>query len=494
MKAWLTALLPALLVLGVVVSTAPLSSPDGVEMAMAGRCLLRLPVDGGACAGLEPWMWPPAFPLLSGALALFLRPDLAALLVGLAAGGALVVPLCSLARRLGGEAAGLAVVPLLLAVPSLRTHMLTGEARTLALLGLFGAWALLVPAELGIRRRLTGGLLAGLALLSRPEAILGVGLLLAWLLWRDRSRAWPVLAGALGVWLPYVALISVIAGHLALTSRGWQAGAYGWLEVLPEDWVTMDLAAGSRGTPLRAMLATASVPYPSPPTAGAAQALAWLGFTLRESLPLWLIPLAGLGGWVAWRRRMGEALWVMVLLALPCLPISLLPQAHDDALPANNVLSVLLVGVLLAAAATGWLARGRAWALAGLSATWIALGILIPTGETQAVVDPATFALGTAWIEAESGPQARVGATLVTAPLVHAAGRPRAAIPGPWAVPSWLEGPDRPDLLVISDIDLPFAAASLHAIEASGQAELLTVLTQPGEWLAIYRLRPRGAG
>ena len=70
--------LPAAVLL--VLMTAPVGvSPDGVEMAAAGACLWQTPIDAGACVGLEPWFWPPLFPLMAGLpTALGLDPGLAA--------------------------------------------------------------------------------------------------------------------------------------------------------------------------------------------------------------------------------------------------------------------------------------------------------------------------------------------------------------------------------------------------------------------------------
>ena len=128
--------LPAILLVVLALLAPGFTSPDGVELALAGQCLWRLPVDGLAgCAGAEPLFWPPAAPLLSGLLAAVLSLSVAATLASLLASALLCLPLMSLTERLGGRRAAWLVGPLLILMTSTPSLMHTsadgyGDARS----------------------------------------------------------------------------------------------------------------------------------------------------------------------------------------------------------------------------------------------------------------------------------------------------------------------------------------------------------------------------
>lgn len=492
-------LLPALFALGLLLTTPPFLSADGMEQAMAGRCMWWSLQQEGACAGLEPWFWPPAFPFLVGGLTGILPPATALLVVSLGLAGLLVLPLALLARRAGGPGAGLVLLPLLLAIEPLRRHLLMGDARTLAMLALATAWllALDLPGARPRLRALAVGLLGGLAILSRPEALLLVGVLGLYLLWRQRRLVPVVALGILALALPYWAALSLEAGGLTLTGRSWQGGAYGWLATLHEDWVKLDLSAGSRGSPLRSRLIGADVSGGAPPTADPAEALRWGAFMLRRSVPVWLAPLAAWGAWSLRRGPGREVLLATALLALPSFPIALLPQAQDEALPTTNLQLFLCALAVLAAAGLGRLAdRGRtasarAAILSGGAGLCLALGLLLPLKQEGRDAQDPTLAQAASWLQAHTDEHEAVAVSLSASPAVHLAERRRVHLPSPWAVASWLDDPGRPDWLLYSHLDRPFASGTLRELVRQERVRQVAVIRDGHHWLAIYEVRDR---
>ncbi|MCB9742753.1 MAG: hypothetical protein H6741_20800 [Alphaproteobacteria bacterium] len=474
MRRW-TPLLPGLLALALALARAPLVSPDGVEMAAAGRCLWMNLGELGACVGTEPLYWPPAFPLLSGLAALLLAPDAAAVLTSLLAMSLLAWPLTALARRVGGELAALLVLPILVAAPALRAHALMGDARPLALLGLFGACALALDPR---RSGLGVGALLGLACLSRPEALAPAGLLLLWMTWTERRRL-PAALGAFALlFLPYIALLSVQAGQLTLTARGWQSAAYGWLAWMPEPWAQMELAAGSWGTPLRAWLSTSSLASGSPGEAGSL--LSWAGYALGRATPMGLVLLVVVG---IMENRTPRTLSAIAAVSLPAVAIALLPQARDPLLPANNLLPLLLGLVVLGAGAAERLAERGRWAL-GAAVFLVAVSnwsFPDPRGE-----DPEQGGVAEApALPAGVDPGARVAASPDSATAVLVAGLPRTRLPPPWMVGPWLAGPERGDAVWVTAVDMPAAGRTLAELERRGALGAPLAVEGWGLWVPI---------
>ncbi len=505
--------MPSLALIGLLASPIGVS-PDGVEMAMAGACLWQLPLDSGACMGLEPWFWPPIFPLLAGLPTAFgMDPGLTAPWMSAMCMALLCLPVAVLARMhgtpvpaasrrprsvnsgdtpSGGAAgAGLFAAILLLAVPAMRVHAWTGDARSLFLLLLASAAALAGGAA-SRRRAAVLGLLLGVACLTRPEALLYAGavLLVATVRWRGASL--PAWGGLGAVVAPYWAVLSVVAGRPVLSSRGWQSAAYGWLQILPEEAVKNELAAGSWGTPLRRVLSTSEVAASVPATIDPGRALSWFGFVVTESVPIWLGLLALLGLIGAIRARRWSTLAALAALALPALVVVLVPQAQDAVLPANNVLPLLVSCVVLAGLGvvqgttvvpTGW----RPWAAGGILVGTLTLGGMDHALEPPP--DPPAATEAASWLMQEVSSTQEVAASLVSAPIVLRARRARRAVPAPWSHARWRTAP--PDYLVVSHSDLPALSPLLRDLSARQQIELVKVFGTEA-WVRVYRVRPAG--
>jgi hypothetical protein len=447
--------------------------PDGPEMAAAGGCLLRLGLDSAACAGTEPFFWMPAFPLLSGLFGLLTDPWAAAHAAAALVAGLLVLPLAAIGRRLDVPHPALVAGALLLATPAVHDLVAHPSGRGLAWLAVLGAVAL--AARVGdqaggaLRRGAAIGALLALALLSRREAAgqaLLVGLALVPL--APRVAATAAATGA-GLVLPWFALLGLAAGSPRTSGRAWEPLVYPWDGVIPHEWLLMEISMGTWGSPLRAAVSRL------PASADGAQldpavVLPWLRYALPVAVPAWLAVLAAAGAALLLRRAGGwRAVAAAGALALPALPLAILPNARAVELPAQNLHPVVLAATVLAAVAAGGFVRlaaarlpaGRfsapalAIALLGAAsagnAAWVAR--VVPTDSGS----PATLPGAGAVLAEAPGP---VATTLTSAPAARRADRPRRALPSPYRLQ---EAPLAPgDRVLLTDLDLPGAARTLR--------------------------------
>lgn len=449
--------------------TPPFLSPDGVEAVSAGACALSPGMD---CAGLELWFWPPAFGLLGGVLVnLGLDPGVAATWLSLLCGALALIPLSRLAQRLGGPLAAWTAPLLLLSVPDLRLHLMMGDARPMALLGLLWAWELALARKLPV----LVGLMAGLSVLARTEMLLPVAALMAWLGWYERRtllRVAPALALSL---LPYWIALSLAAGRPTISSQGWQSQVYPWLQSLPMTWLELDLAAGARGTPFRVLLSGSQA---GPGGGSVGLDLGVLSLSIQRTTTVMVLALAALG------IRQRGATVALLALGLPALAVTaLLPQAQDLLLPAKNLLPF---GWVLAALAASGLSR-----IAHLSREWVALAVAaillllsLPRAVDVAAPDDSIFSEA---VLADLEPGS-AGVALSTAPLVLRAGWERHRIPSPWAARAWLEGPERADYLVLSTLDQPFVSRSLAELQAHATLEPVLIHQGALDTLVVVRI------
>lgn len=494
---------PALLVVALALGGAPLvASPDGVEMASAGRCVWAALGAVEACAGQEPTQWPPVFPLVAGGLAFLLDLDHAAILVSLVGTGLLAVALAGLAARGGAVGASWWVPFLMGCVPALRAQAVFGEGRSLALAGVFGAAVWATRAQGSRRAALWMGACVGLAVLTRAEMLAAGGLVLGLAAVRWRAVAlWALvpLAATLG---PYWAWLSWVAGRPTWSARGAQLAAFGWLDVIPLDWVRMELAAGTWGTPLRQMLSTSGAGAGHPPTLDPEAGLAWFAYALPYAVPVWLGLLGLAGLWVAGRSRAWVPVAALAAVALPAVGVSLLPY-QDAVMPSSNLLPLVCALVGLGAMAASWAAArldGLRRRPVRLGAVAVALGIGGVAAVSAAVApeagvraEPAVHVAAQGWVRQVVAQDERVGAGMATAPLVLRAGRRRARLPSPWSVPAWLAGPERPEWILVSDLDAPGVDRTLSLIVADADVQLVHMEGDAQAWAALLRIAPADA-
>ncbi len=438
-------LLAALVAVATALLAAPDHVPDAAELAAAGACLWRAPFDAQACVGREPFFWPPAFPLTSGLLALILDPEVAAHTVAALVVGLLVLPLAALGRRLEIPFAGPVAAGMVVATPALRELAVLPSGRGLVLLGLLGAAAVATRPTGSWRRGLGVGALLALAILSRREAMLPAGLLGLAVLARDRREGALVLGVVAAAVLPWLGVLSWAGGSLRLSSRGWEAAAYAWEQVLPHEWLLMEFSMGSWGGLLRQAVSTAPG-QASGAGLSPASVPGWLVYALPAAVPAWLAALGAFGaGLLASSPPGRRALAACAVLGLPPLLLSAVPNARSLVYPANNLhpttLAVLLPAMAAVGALVAWLTRRVPRAVAGgaVAAALAAASMghqawMAGVGPTPDA-DDGVLSGAAAALRSGEGP---VAATLSASVAVLRSGRPRARIPGPWLVQPWL--------------------------------------------------------
>ncbi len=489
-------LLAAAVVAGAALLQAPEVVPDGIEMAAAGRCLWTAALDAGACAGREPFFWQPAFPLLSGALALLLDPAVAAHSAAALVVGLLVLPLAALGRRLDVPAAGPIAAALVLATPALRQLVSLPSGRGLALLGLLGAAAVALSDRPAGRRGALVGALLVLAVLSRKESALPASLLgFAVLVRNPREGAATLAAGLAGV-APWLALVSFAADAPRLTGRGWEAAAYPWDAVAPHAWLLMELSMGSRGAPLRQAVAAAGGSSGSA-ALDLASLPGWLRYALPASVPLWLTVL-GVGG-VASLARTGagrRALVGLVVLGAPPLALAVLPNAQEVVYPAQNLHPTVIAVLVAATAGAGAAARWLAARVPGVAVVGVlGAGLAAASAGNQAWVDrvvPAAepdriLAAAAARLSDGAGP---VAASIDTAPAAIRSGRPRRRLPSAWLAGPWLAGHPDGVTVLVTHRDLPAARRTLERLASEARIAPAWRIADGPAWATAWTVTP----
>jgi 4-amino-4-deoxy-L-arabinose transferase-like glycosyltransferase len=182
--------------------------------------------------------FPPLYPVLIAALSLPIGdPELAARLINLLFGIALVVPMFQIADRMYGRRTAMVVGILTSLHPVLVARSIStyAEGPYLTLVMLAAAWVMRWMEEPRVTSAALAGLWLGLAYLTRPEAFLLVGALAAaagvsWLAHRRRTTLTGV--GALvGVFAlvasPYVAFLTAETGRLRIEAKGTLAYVWG---------------------------------------------------------------------------------------------------------------------------------------------------------------------------------------------------------------------------------------------------------------------------
>lgn len=446
----------------------PTIIPDTTEMLAAGQCLLGLGPDGPMCSGLDAGRYPVLFPLLGGlGIAAGLSPVSAALAVALLA-GALACAAATRALERDAKLAAILVPGMVLAVPGLRAHLLTGDARGLLLLGLAGAigWML--------REESSGWALGGwlaLALLARPEAPIAVGaVLLLTLLWR-RSALWQA--------LPVVGLAWIVQHMLQLSgsgSRGWEMKVSPLAKIMPDDWIFQLVGLGMKSTSFRSRIIEADLPG----QASTAGAWDWLLTCIPLSIPIWLSLGAAVGIVVLLMQRRWKHLVLIAALSSPASIVLVAAQAREQVLPAANLLPALLGMCLLSALgleaclykAAAKLRRRRQAGVLELGAVGLLLCLALGSSSTY-VHKGRLMELSQAyeatwrWVEANTPPSEPIAVSFRAGGILLMSKRERVPMPTSWEVDSWLAAPDRPSRFILSSLDSPSTHATTRQLEAA---------------------------
>lgn len=482
-----TAWIPGLVLVALAVVGTPSLNPDAMEMVDVGRCSLGLAPSFVDCTSLELVAYPPLYPLLSGALSVVFGPWAAAVVVSALGAVLFALGMGMLAGRLLPGALPIAAAMVVL-FPVFRFYGLTSDPRLGAVGLMLLSWAILLGRE-SPRSRWVAGALAGLALWMRPEGIVHAAVFCAGALVLTR-KALPALLGVVAVAGSYLSWLALHFGTLSLSARSWELKGAPLLDLFPVRWLIQLWGVGATAPPFRSWLQQAE--------AGAAQSidplssLVVVGRIFLQEVPweLHALALVGLGVSLA-GGACRRTLVALGGVSVPAVALGLSPMGLDLGMPLKNLLPVLAVeallgAVALAAAVNRLPERGSrvgSWgAVAVLAAAWLPRthleGRFWPAMSSEAVQ-------AAAWLSEHTPPDARVGATFSSGPVVRRAGRTLAVIPSPWEMARWEADP--PDFLVVTGIDgtWPLRSPDLAVLDATPSAFFATARG----WAMVLALR-----
>ncbi len=445
----------------------PSWTPDTMEMLASGECMLGLSGGEAMCSGLDTGRYAVLFPILGGlGMAAGLSPLSAALGLALLA-GALACAATSYALERDARLAAIIVPGIVLAVPGLRAHLLTGDARGLLLLGLAGATGWMWQEE--SNGWVLGGWLA-LALLARPEAPIAVGaVLLLTLIWR-RAALWRA--------LPVVGVAWVVQYTLHLSgsgSRGWEMKLSPLAKLIPDDWIFQLVGLGMGPTSFRSRIIAADLPT-QPSTIGAWD---WMQSALPQSIPIWLGLGALVGIGVLLVQRRWKHLVLIAALTSPASIVLVTAQARELVLPAANLLPVLLGMCMLAALgleaclhkAAAKVASTRQTSTWALGTIGLLICLLLGAGSSyvrtgRLMEFSSAHEAAWRWVKANTPPSEPIAVSFRTGGILLLAKRARVPLPSSWEVDAWLKAPDRPSHFIISSLDSPSTHATTRQLDA----------------------------
>jgi hypothetical protein len=468
--------IPGIVCVALAVFGAPSLNPDAMEMVDVGRCSLGVAPTFVDCASLELSAYPPLYPLLSGALSVVFGPWAAAVVASALGAGLLALGMGLLAGRLLPGALPIAASMVVL-FPAFRFYGLASDPRLGALgLGLL-SWAILLDRE-SPRSRWVAGALAGLAVWMRPEGIVHAALFGAGALLLTR-KALPALLGVVAVAGSYLAWLALHFGTLSLSARSWELKGAPLLDLFPVRWLIQLWGVGATAPPFRSWLQQAE--------AGAVQSMDPLsslfvvGRIFQQEVPWQFHCLALAGAGVALAgggcRR---TLVALGLVSVPAVGLGLSPMGLDLGMPLKNLLPVLAVEAILGAVALAALAGrlpGR-WARLGSWGVVVVLAVAwLPRTHLDGRFWPAMSEeaeQAAAWLSEQTPPEALVGATFSSGPVVRRGGRRLAVVPSPWEMARWEADP--PAFLVVTSIDgiWPLRSPDLAVLDATPAAFFAT--------------------
>lgn len=426
---------------------------DASAYLASGQSLLD--GEGYSRDGVPELHFPPVTPIVLGGLwDLTGDPEKALELAIALSGMLLVLPSASIARRIGGDRAGLATACIVALVPGLAiipANAGGGSENIYGLLIISGVWAASrIDRDSSLRRQgLTAagaGALMSLAYLTRPEgilpaAIVGVAILGSvggvWDL--VRRRGWPVerrrsalvTAGAFGLTFlalaaPYLSFLHSNTGRWELTAKSRDANIEAWQAVAEGDRHARDVELyrlDKTGLELQGGGSSlVSLAREDPSTYGAivrtnARELVDLLVVARAGhrisvIPTWVVlptPILLLALWGGWRRR--RAFEVKVLAAITAVVMAtalgffVLPRYLTPAVVALCITAGLGAGELMA--------RSRRWAIStvGVVGAVLVLPLVMSIGVVGGAFDthePVEHRYAGDWIAQNTEPDARV--------------------------------------------------------------------------------------
>lgn len=322
-------------------------SNDTAAYLESGRSLLD--GEGYSRYGLPQLHFPPVTPVLLGAAwDLTGDPEVAFDLVVVVSGLLLIFPVAALARRLGGDLAGLAAATAVALAPGLAVIPSSaggGSENIYASLLMTTVWLVVAIGDATGRRRVAlaalAGVTGGLTYLTRPEGLLLVAVMVVaaalgalpgglawrrpWSALRQHGRAVtsvvvPFVAAFALLAAPYVAFLHGHTGRWELTAKSRDASIEAWRAVAETDRAARDrilyrLDDNGDGFPRRGRSLVALAVDDPAGYAGIvgvnARELADLLAVPRLAggiigVPRWVVfplPLLALAIWAGWRRR-----------------------------------------------------------------------------------------------------------------------------------------------------------------------------------------------
>ena len=448
-RLWLLLLLPRLaagVVRAVVGSTDDVPPNDATAYLRSGYSILD--DQGFRREGSPELHFPPVAPVILAGTANVFGDPLAGLVVSTAVFGvALLVPLALIARRIGGDRAGLMAAWVGAFTPALAALVVNaggGSENPYLFFVLFALLFVLNAADAATRGRRVayaagGGFALGLAYLTRPEAfsfvavfgpLLVLGALGGWRsLLRRRIRSGGVreaflVVGAFGLALlvcmgPYLSYLHSNTGRWEVTAKSRDASIEAWRAVAEHDRRARDAVlyeldeSGFQFVAGRETLPTLAREDPEGYLGIVGVNLDRLqrdafGWSFRPYITWTLIPavVTALGAWAAWRNRRERAVWGVLGIGALCTATALVFFVQPRYLIPASAMVVILGGVGLAQLRRWW-----AWIGVPLAFVLLVLSLAGSLKGPQGYFhprEPLEHRLVGEWLEEHTHPNDRV--------------------------------------------------------------------------------------
>ena len=341
------------------------------------------------------------------------------------------------------------------------------DSKWLALPWLFAGGGLLMRRELSIRTSALSAFFFGGAFLCRLENIIVLCLGLCWIIWKARQRALATLSYLLilGVFIGgWVFLLWNEHQILTLSPRFWESSLIPLLNEMPLRWVQDLYGMGIWNPPFREMAMTYTTSMDSAPNLLS-------NFSLLEWSTWFRIHILGLFhplhtvGLLGTLTVLKDSTWRhifagLILISLPSIAVTLLPQGRESTFPIVYVLPLWIAtwtwtGLMFGLFADHFgnrISRVNTISILVLS-SWISPEIKIPQ-----MIEKSEPGLATQhWLNTQTPDNAIVLSTFETAPIVWLANREWQEWPSPWSMQhriKLLQQTDRPIYAIVWNNDV----------------------------------------